>query len=113
VQQEIEPAARAAHVPPLILQPLVENAIRHGLADDSVPVGLIQVSARTTNGRVHIEICNRVSAAAGKLREGRGLSVVRRRLERAFGTQATLQLDRENGCVLARLGIPLRTVDRC
>src|SRR4029453_6680981 len=55
VRRELEPDTLAALVPNLILQPLVENAIRHGIARRSA-AGLLEISARRENGRLWLQV---------------------------------------------------------
>src|SRR5256885_786754 len=55
VEMEIQPETLAARVPNLILQPLVENAIRHGVAR-RVSAGMVGVRARREDGRLQIKV---------------------------------------------------------
>jgi hypothetical protein len=57
VQEEIEEASRDCLVPPLILQPLVENAVRHGVAQ-LLEGGVIRIAARVAAGRLAIAVEN-------------------------------------------------------
>jgi two-component system sensor histidine kinase AlgZ len=57
VQWQIDPAADAARLPPLLLQPLVENAIKHGV-EPSTEGGEVQVRTRLKGDRVRIDILN-------------------------------------------------------
>src|SRR5262249_739854 len=52
---EAEPATMEARVPNLILQPIVENAIRHGIARQKNE-GVVAILARRDNGRLHVEV---------------------------------------------------------
>ena len=92
VVDHLDPAAGARLVPPLLLQPVVENAVRHGIA------------ARPDGGRIHVEA--RIDGAAtivrvadngpgerdGNGRQGLGLTSVRRRLAAVFGPDADLRV---------------------
>jgi two-component system LytT family sensor kinase len=77
-----------AQVPNLILQPIVENAIRHGIAPRA-EAGLIQVQARRENG--FIELCVRDNGAGlnqgGTHANGIGLANTRKRLEKLYGEE--------------------------
>ncbi|HLX46662.1 MAG TPA: histidine kinase [Bryobacteraceae bacterium] len=79
---------RAALVPPLLLQPLVENSIRHGADPDSSIVD-VRVSARRENGLLRLEVRDRGPglgvARDAALRKGIGLSNTAERLERLYG----------------------------
>lgn len=82
------PPELAAHpVPPLLLQPLVENAIRHGL-EPSVQGGEVRVSARAEGNALRIEVIDSGVGQAGEPKAGFGLSQVRERLSTAFGANA-------------------------
>jgi two-component system LytT family sensor kinase len=85
--------AESAHVPALLLQPLVENAIEHG--QDPVS-GCVDVSLRATrqNGFVMISIRDRGRGFSANARDsnGQGLSNARQRLKTVYGDQASLSL---------------------
>jgi two-component system, LytTR family, sensor kinase len=77
---DIAPDAYAARVPDLLLQPLVENAIRHGLAP-SPQGGCVVIAARRESDRLHVEVRdNGVGAAQSNIHEGIGLCNTRERL---------------------------------
>jgi hypothetical protein len=93
VAWEVEPEAQVALVPPLILQPLVENALRHGISRRQ-GAALLRISARRSG--LHLELAVRDTgeglAAHGSRapREGIGLSNTRARLEQLYGRDAIL-----------------------
>jgi sensor histidine kinase YesM len=81
----IDPDARHALVPNLLLQPLVENAIRHGIS--KIVSGRIDIRAKCRAGRLHIEIYNDGPTHAVRRADregGLGLSNTANRLERSF-----------------------------
>ncbi|MCA1560127.1 MAG: histidine kinase [Acidobacteria bacterium] len=84
VKFDIEPDTLDAEVPRLILQPLVENAIKHGVSPRSAP-GLVRISARRSEGTLHLEVSDDgVGLSPGgraRLHTGVGLSNTRARLE--------------------------------
>ncbi|MBS0366672.1 MAG: histidine kinase [Proteobacteria bacterium] len=86
-----------AWVPSLIVQPLVENAVVHGLAGHEGPV-LIQVEVVTQGERVALCVRNTIARGRAAGAHGVGLSNVRQRLEVQFGAQAqfTAQAVRED-----------------
>jgi two-component system LytT family sensor kinase len=107
---DIQPEALDVPVPTLILQPLVENAVRHGLSTLSGD-GLIRVSAHRSNGELQIEISDNghglppPSGTQG--RENIGLGNTRARLQVLYGDRQSLELlQPESGGVLVRLTIP-------
>jgi hypothetical protein len=93
-----------AEVPVLLLQPLAENAIRHGVALSDAP-GRIAVRARHDGDALRIEVFNtgRLDPAA---RDGIGLSTTTSRLSQTFGDRACFELTEEAGGVIARVTLP-------
>jgi hypothetical protein len=86
VERTVAPEAATCQVPPLLLQPLVENAIKHGI-QDVVEGGVIRIEARREGGLLRVVVENPVDADAPARRgEGVGLENVRRRLA-AFGSR--------------------------
>jgi sensor histidine kinase YesM len=82
-------------VPPLLLQPLVENAIKHGL-EPQVAGGEVTVSARRDGPRLVLKVTDSgvglAAAAPPGPGQGFGLTQMRERLHTAYGAQATLEL---------------------
>ena len=86
VTLDIEPAARRARVPSLILQPIVENAIEHGIAP-TISGGRITIAARVAAGMLRIEVRDDgagLAAEASPRGTGVGLSHVRKRLAQLY-----------------------------
>lgn len=112
VRIEADPATLDAKVPHLILQPLVENAIKHGIAPYDRP-GVIEVSARRVNGTVELMVRdNGPGRPAGRNAElnGIGLANTRARLEKLYGTDFRFSLENaEAGGLVVNLAIPHRT----
>jgi two-component system sensor histidine kinase AlgZ len=80
VEQHIEPAARACLVPPLLIQPLIENAVKHGVAD-RVEGGIVRIEARRHGGSLELAVENpRDPDAPPRRGHGLGLENVRQRL---------------------------------
>ena len=112
VAYELDAAALEAEVPNLILQPLVENAIRHGLAPSPGP-GHLVVRARRAWDSLVLEVVDNGRGFAGGAAppEGIGLSNVRGRLRHLYGDAAGLELRSGEGEGLAAvLTLPFRTV---
>ncbi|HEX6101155.1 MAG TPA: histidine kinase [Thermoanaerobaculia bacterium] len=80
-------------LPVLTLQPLVENAVRHAIAPRAAG-GRVDVHAKRHDGRVRITVCDDGPGLTSAPRNGRGLDLVRQRLDRMYGDRATLQLGR-------------------
>jgi LytS/YehU family sensor histidine kinase len=79
-------------VPPLLLQPLVENAVKHGIAT-CLEGGTIQVEARKRGELVWLTVANPRDGESTRRGTGLGLDIVRRRLGGAFGTRAALAVE--------------------
>ncbi len=106
VEEEVAPEAAAVPVPPLLLQPLVENAVRHGIGA-LVDGGRISIRARHQGGRVRIAVENPTSAEGSSERgAGLGLTNVRRRLAALYGREAELVVTPGEGTFLAEVVLP-------
>ena len=114
---DIEPKTQDLLVPHLILQPLVENALRHGILPRE-EAGRVEISARVVDGQ-HLELKvrdngNGLPAANGSPgREGIGLKNVRSRLTQLYGgAQEFTLVNASGGGVEARIHIPCCTIPR-
>jgi hypothetical protein len=101
-------ALPAAWVPSLILQPLVENAVVHGLAGHQGPVA-VRVSAVSQRGALTLRVTNTVAAEHSTREGGIGLRNVRDRLTIQFGERAWFYAAREAGEWVAEIRMPLLT----
>jgi len=99
---EVDPSLLALRVPALVLQPLVENAIKHGVAE-SVNGGSVRVRGWRDQDRVHLSVTNTGDGTSTAQGTGEGLDSVRRRLRATFGHDAALTLASSNGVTEARL----------
>ena len=90
---DVEKETLDAQVPNLILQPLVENAIRHGIAPRA-EAGLIQIQARRENGFVEISVSDNGAGLGDKSKtsEGIGLKNTRERLEKLYGEEQKFEI---------------------
>jgi two-component system sensor histidine kinase AlgZ len=99
-------------VPPLILQPLVENAIKHGIAT-MVEGGTIMVESQLRDGMLRVKVENGFDLQAPRPRSrGMGLRNVRRRLEARFGSLASLSARPEGNRFLAEVILPYQTAEK-
>ena len=90
VEVQVDEACADCLVPPLVLQPLIENAVKHGIAT-LVEGGTIQVHSRVLDGFLEVSVENGFDPESPSLRRnGLGLRNVRTRLERRFGASARL-----------------------
>ena len=108
------PQARAALLPPLLLQPLVENAIRHGL-EPKVAGGEVRIVAEVEAGRLRIRVLDD-GLGQDAPRDGKGagmaLANIRARLQHRFGDRARLDLSlspTHAGGASATLELPYQT----
>ncbi len=109
VDYRIAPAAMAVRVPFLLLQPLVENAVRHGIAPRSSP-GRLEISAQLNGGRLLLEIRDDGPGPPADHAEGVGLRNTRARLLHTYGDQHRFGFGRApgGGC-LVTIEIPAAT----
>lgn len=92
---QIPEELRKAQIPSLILQPLVENAIKHGIAQ-RVLGGEVRVAASRSNGLLHLSVYNDgplLDRDAGAVKDGIGLSNLRTRLKLLYGSDCDLRLE--------------------
>jgi len=107
VEMRIAPETLDLRVPTLLLQPLVENAVRHGIAPRAGP-GRIEVRSALAGGRLLIEIEDNGRGLPRDFREGLGLSNTRARLEQLYGGAHRFELlPAEGGGTLVRITLPL------
>jgi hypothetical protein len=109
VRYDVPDELLGATMPALLLQPLVENAVRHGVARRGEG-GEIVVSARRTESGFEVEIANDLPGSDAPARHagtGIGLANVRARLAHRFGDRASLVTDDTSGRFVARLSLPL------
>ena len=102
---DAQPGTLAARLPPLIVQPLVENAIRHGI-EPAMAGGELIVRCHGGESLV-VEVENSGSVFAPGAQGGIGLANVRERLRACHGEAATLELEaHEAGGLTARIRVP-------
>lgn len=117
VNMDIDPQTLQACVPNLIMQPIVENAIRHGIAPLIEP-GVISIRSSKVDGRLQIQIQdngpgmveNGNGNGNGKSREGLGLANTRSRLVQLYGKSQKMEMSSGKPCgLLVTLEIPFQT----
>jgi two-component system LytT family sensor kinase len=92
---QIPDELRKAQIPSLILQPLVENAIKHGIAQ-RVLGGQVRVAASRSNGLLHLSVYNDgplLDRDGSAVKDGIGLSNLRKRLKLLYGNDCGLRLE--------------------
>ncbi len=102
----VDEGAGSLIVPPLILQPLVENAVRHGIAS-MLEGGTVRVRAMSDDRTVKIVVENPADAdRSGGTGEGIGLANVRGRLSAFFGGRGTLRAEESEGWYRVHIEVP-------
>ncbi len=120
VEVAVPPDLQAAAIPPLILQPLVENAIKHGVSPHPQG-GRVVVRARQESDTLVLEVENAVqgapaqeapSAGPAAVRPGLGLALdnIRMRLQALYGGESGLELHRAGSGAIARITLPWTTL---
>jgi two-component system sensor histidine kinase AlgZ len=106
VSWELDPEAGSARVPPLILQPLVENAVRHGV-EPSPEGGVIRVRTKVKLGRAVLSIANSIPAAPSRAGNGMALKNVRERLRLMHDVAAQFDTRQEADVFRVQIVVPL------
>ena len=107
--------AAACLLPPMILQPLVENAVKHGIGQ-MIEGGVVRVRAERAGSQLKLRVENDVDPDAGAPGAGRagggiGLANVRARLLAAYGIDASVHATREDNIFRVDLVLPADTGD--
>jgi len=112
VDVAISGEAAGARIPNLLLQPIVENAIIHGVAPKT-DVGNVAISGRVEAGKLRLEVRDDgpgITDGRTRAKEGVGLANTRERLAKIYGTSAQLLLHSEAGHgVSVQIILPYRT----
>jgi two-component system, LytTR family, sensor histidine kinase AlgZ len=108
VRWELDPAANAARLPPLALQPLLENAVRHGI-EPCEDGGTIRVRTRTALGRAEILIDNSLPGNGARPNPGHGVALanVRARLRLLHDLDAKFEAGRRGETWRVRIVVPM------
>jgi len=109
IEIHVPDEAAGVHIPVMLLQTLVENAIKHGIAE--LPQGgLLRICAVLQNGMLILEVENpRPPVPTRTAHEGVGLHNARNRLKLLFGSSASLELDlSQSAAATARLRLPVQ-----
>lgn len=103
---DVPAALHAARVPPLSIQSLVENAVKHGVTPQRGG-GEVRVSARAEDGQLHIEVSDSGPGFdLAAIAPGHGLDNLVGRLDALFGAQAHLNVLRRGGCCVVEMVLP-------
>lgn len=105
--KRLDPDVDHVLVPSLILQPLIENAVKHAVAPTSEPVTIELIARRTEGRRIEIRVCDNGRGGLAQAPSlGVGLENVRRRLEVAYGERASFQHGKTDQGYCASIIIP-------
>ena len=105
VQWALDPDANQARLPPLLLQPLVENAVRHGV-EPSASGAEVRISTRRRGSRVVIKVTNTLPAGPGPQGHGLALQNVRDRLNLLHDIQGQFRSVCKDGLYQVRIEVP-------
>src|SRR5208282_7816 len=112
MEESIDPQALGAQVPPLLLQPLVENAVSHGIAN-LVEGGWIRLAAKRHDGILDIVVENLFDPEAPRRRRnGVGLANVRQRLEARYGNQASFSTTAAGDRFRVAISLPVEAMEK-
>jgi len=106
VTWELDPQAASARVPPLLLQPLVENAVRHGV-EPSPEGGVIRVRTKVKLGRAVLSIANSVPKEPSRPGHGMALKNVRERFRLMHDVAAQFEMRQDKDVFRVQIVVPL------
>jgi hypothetical protein len=98
-------------IPPMLLLPLAENAIKHGVAAGHGGEVLLEVEAARADGNLVVRL-NNDGAFAGRRAGGLGLEMVERRLALAYDGRATFRIAAAGAHTIAEISFPLGAIHR-
>lgn len=105
VEWQLDPRADAAQLPPLLLQPLVENAVQHGV-EPSPEGAQVRISTERRGDVVVIKVTNTVPAGQGLVGHGLALDNVRRRLQLLHDVRMQFRAASVDGVYQVRIEVP-------
>ena len=108
VEKEIEKEVLTLRVPPLIFQPLVENAVKHGVAS-TTEAGVLSLAVKKKGDRIELSLQNPYDPHGNRSRgTGRGLPITAQRLEAFYRGQAQIKVEKGDGTFKVTVSIPVR-----
>ncbi|WP_342616849.1 histidine kinase [Rhodoferax sp. GW822-FHT02A01] len=106
LEWNLDPQADGARLPPLLLQPLVENAVRHGV-EPSDTGAMVRISTQRRGSVVVIKVSNTVPAGPGRAGAGEALRNVRERLALLHDVQGRFSSGMRDGVFQVRMEVPV------
>jgi two-component system LytT family sensor kinase len=109
IEEDIQPECLTALLPGMLLQPLYENAVKHGVYESTEKV-VIRTTAQKESGLVVISVSNNIDPESVVTRKGAGIGLVnvRSRLELFYGEKADLEVDRKDDSFKVVVKFPYR-----
>jgi len=107
VEWQLDDQVRHQVIPPGMLLTLVENAIKHGQANDRGVI-LVRIELRLEHNSICIEVANSGSWQPDEAHRGVGLRLIQRRLEAIYGQAADFTQQQKSNTVLIRINLPKR-----
>jgi hypothetical protein len=106
IEEHIDPGCLETKIPVMLLQPLYENAIKHGVYE-SVEKVTITTTVQFSDGFIEMTICNNFDPEGASVKgTGTGLANVSRRLELLYGNRAILKTEKQNCIFTVRIYVP-------
>jgi sensor histidine kinase YesM len=106
IEEHIDPGCLDARIPVMLLQPLYENAVKHGVYE-SIEKVTITTTVSASAGYIEMTISNNFDPEAASVKgTGTGLFNVSRRLELLYGDNAVLKTEKQNGIFTVKIYIP-------
>ena len=104
---EADGEVRQLPVPPFLLQPIVENAVKHGIEPHAHP-GTVTITGLRDGSRLRLSVADTGGGSDGSSAgHGRGLELTRRRLSTAYGDDATIRTERRQDLFTVTLDLPV------
>ena len=105
IEYEMDPDSLYTKIPAFIIQPLIENALKHGISNVT-DNGLIRITTSKNKNRVFVRIEDNAALLEKDFKEGVGTSNIKARLENIYGNEASFKLFLHNNFTVAELSLP-------
>jgi two-component system, LytTR family, sensor histidine kinase AlgZ len=111
VQQDIEQKTLECRIPPLLLQPLIENAVRHGISQ-LIEGGTITLRTQLHNDRLNITVKNPFDPDyVPKKGTGLGVKNVRSRIQTLYGNEGRIDIEKKDNIFTVEFSFPVKDSD--
>jgi two-component sensor histidine kinase len=112
IEESIGDGCETLLVPTLLLQPLLENAVKHGIAHQ-LEGGTVRIEAHSNGARLHLAVENNIDPEWLSLsKKGFGLDLVRKRLATRYGQEATFEARQDAGSFRVEMSLPARASEK-